>query len=319
MDDPGEIQLRRTYKELKVLGVGSFCKVKLGVHILTDTKVAIKILNRRKLASMDMGDKIRTEIDILAKCRHPHVVRLYEVIESKTAIFSIMEYVSEGELFEYIVKKQKLDESECLRLFQQVISGLDYCHANMVCHRDLKPENLLLDSEYRLKIVDFGFASRMRDGYWLSTSCGSPNYAAPEVISGQPYAGPEVDVWSAGVILFATLCGRLPFDDEDIRALFKNIRSGQYTVPSHVSAGPRALLAKMLDVDPAKRITLSEIRQDAWYNQDLPPYLQATAQVPLPCKILLLHSTKPFTLLYSMQDDTKLHTVPGTYGERPHG
>jgi len=150
---------------------------------------------------------------------------------------------------------------------------VEYCHRNMVVHRDLKPENLLLDSKLNVKIADFGLSNVMRDGHFLRTSCGSPNYAAPEVISGRLYAGPEVDVWSCGVILYALLCGSLPFDDESIPNLFKKIKGGIYTLPSHLSPSARDLIARTLLVDPLKRITIPEIRQHPWFVLHLPRYL----------------------------------------------
>ena len=153
------------------------------------------------------------------------------------------------------------------------MSGVEYCHRNMVVHRDLKPENLLLDAKSNVKIADFGLSNVMRDGHFLKTSCGSPNYAAPEVISGKLYSGPEVDVWSCGVILYALLCGSLPFDDESIPNLFKKIKGGIYNLPSHLSPGSRDLIARMLLVDPLKRITISEIRSHPWFVVHLPRYL----------------------------------------------
>ncbi|CAL9146019.1 unnamed protein product [Musa hybrid cultivar] len=154
-----------------------------------------------------------------------------------------------------------------------IISGVEYCHRNMVVHRDLKPENVLLDSKWNVKIADFGLSNVMRDGHFLKTSCGSPNYAAPEVISGKLYAGPEVDVWSCGVILYALLCGTLPFDDENIPNLFKKIKGGIYTLPSHLSPLARDLIPRMLIVDPMKRITIREIREHPWFQTHLPRYL----------------------------------------------
>jgi 5'-AMP-activated protein kinase catalytic alpha subunit len=184
-----------------------------------------------------------------------------------------MEYVKSGAVFDYIVEKGRLQEDEARNFFQQIISGVEYCHRNMVVHRDLKPENLLLDSKCNVKIADFGLSNIMRDGHFLKTSCGSPNYAAPEVISGKLYAGPEVDVWSCGVILYALLCGTLPFDDENIPNLFKKIKGGIYTLPSHLSPGARDLIPRMLVVDPMKRMTIPEIRQHAWFQLHLPRYL----------------------------------------------
>ncbi|KAK9107451.1 hypothetical protein Syun_023462 [Stephania yunnanensis] len=263
----------RNYKLGKTLGIGSFGKVKIAEHVLTGHKVAIKILNRRKIKSMEMEEKVRREIKILRLFMHPHIIRLYEVVDSPTDIYVVMEYVKSGELFDYIVEKGRLQEDEARNFFQQIISGVEYCHRNMVVHRDLKPENLLLDSKYNVKIADFGLSNIMRDGHFLKTSCGSPNYAAPEVISGKLYAGPEVDVWSCGVILYALLCGTLPFDDENIPNLFKKIKSGLYTLPSHLSAGARDLIPRMLVVEPMKRMTILEIRQHPWFQAHLPRYL----------------------------------------------
>ncbi|KAJ9173251.1 hypothetical protein P3X46_016408 [Hevea brasiliensis] len=261
------------YKLGKTLGIGSFGKVKIAEHALTGHKVAIKILNRRKIKNMEMEEKVRREIKILRLFMHPHIIRLYEVIETPTDIHVVMEYVKSGELFDYIVEKGRLQEDEARNFFQQIISGVEYCHRNMVVHRDLKPENLLLDSKCNVKIADFGLSNIMRDGHFLKTSCGSPNYAAPEVISGKLYAGPEVDVWSCGVILYALLCGTLPFDDENIPNLFKKIKGGIYTLPSHLSPGARDLIPRMLVVDPMKRMTIPEIRQHPWFQARLPRYL----------------------------------------------
>ncbi|XP_042391442.1 SNF1-related protein kinase catalytic subunit alpha KIN10-like isoform X2 [Zingiber officinale] len=263
----------QNYKLGKTLGIGTFGKFKIAEHLSTGHKVAIKILNRHKIKSMEMEEKVRREIKILRLFMHPHIIRLYEVIETHSDIYVVMEYVKSGELFDYIVEKGRLQEDEARCFFQQIISGVEYCHRNMVVHRDLKPENLLLDSKCNVKIADFGLSNVMRDGHFLKTSCGSPNYAAPEVITGKFYAGPEVDVWSCGVILYALLCGTLPFDDENIPNLFKKIKGGLYTLPSHLSALARDLIPKMLVVDPMKRITIGQIREQAWFKIRLPRYL----------------------------------------------
>jgi 5'-AMP-activated protein kinase catalytic alpha subunit len=271
----------QNYRLGKTLGIGSFGKVKVAEHILTGHKVAIKILNRKKIKQMDMEEKVRREIKILRLFMHPHIIRLYEVVETTNDIYVVMEYVKAGELFDYIVEKGRLLEDEARHFFQQIISGVEYCHRNMVVHRDLKPENLLLDSKMNVKIADFGLSNVMRDGHFLKTSCGSPNYAAPEVISGRLYAGPEVDVWSCGVILYALLCGSLPFDDENIPNLFKKIKGGIYTLPSHLSPGARDLIPRMLLVDPLKRITIPEIRQHPWFTVHLPRYLAVMQADPV--------------------------------------
>jgi 5'-AMP-activated protein kinase catalytic alpha subunit len=169
----------------ETLGVGTFGKVKIGTHQVTGHKVAIKILNRQKIKNLDVVTKIRREIQNMKLFRHPHIIKLYQVISTPSDIFMVMEYVSGGELFDYIVKHGRLKEHEARRFFQQIISGVDYCHRHMIVHRDLKPENLLLDSNLHVKIADFGLSNMMLDGEFLRTSCGSPNYAAPEVISGE--------------------------------------------------------------------------------------------------------------------------------------
>lgn len=255
------------------LGTGTFGKVKIGEHQLTKHKVAVKILNRQKIRSLDVVGKIRREIQNLKLFRHPHIIKLYQVISTPTDIFMIMEYVSGGELFDYIVKNGKLQEHEARRFFQQIISGVDYCHRHMIVHRDLKPENLLLDHNRHVKIADFGLSNMMLDGEFLRTSCGSPNYAAPEVISGKLYAGPEVDIWSCGVILYALLCGTLPFDDEHVPTLFRKIKSGIFAIPEYLNKNVISLLCQMLQVDPLKRATIEEIKRHEWFQRDLPNYL----------------------------------------------
>lgn len=261
------------YRLGKTLGVGSFGKVKLAEHEPTGKKVAVKILNRHKIRAQQMEEKLKREIKILKLCLHPHIIRLYEVIETSTDVFVVTEYSAGGELFDYIVERGRLAEPEARRFFQQIISGVEYCHKHMIAHRDLKPENLLLDEHSNLKIADFGLSNCMRDGCFLKTSCGSPNYAAPEVISGKLYAGPEVDIWSCGVIVYALLCGTLPFDDESIPYLFRKIKGGIYILPSYLTDSSKDLISKMLVTDPLKRINIDEIRQHPWFRQQLPRYL----------------------------------------------
>lgn len=264
------------YNLLQTIGVGSFGKVKLAVHSLTGHKVAMKILNRRKIATLDMDRRVRREIQYLKLLRHPHIIKLYEVITTPTDVIMVLEYLG-AEMFNYIVEGGKMPESSARRFFQQIISAVEYCHRHRIVHRDLKPENLLLDSYNNVKITDFGLSNIMIDGDFLKTSCGSPNYAAPEVITGKYYAGPEVDVWSCGVILYVMLTGRLPFDDEHIPNLFKKINSGAYVVPPYLSVEAKDLLARMIVVDPLRRATMADIRAHPWFSKDLPAYLQ-----PLP-------------------------------------
>mmetsp|Transcript_40714 Transcript_40714/g.95764 ORF Transcript_40714/g.95764 Transcript_40714/m.95764 type:complete len:511 (+) Transcript_40714:323-1855(+) len=279
MEDRGGRRSIDHYVLGKTLGIGSFGKVKLAVHKETSIKVAIKVLNKKKVQALDMNDKVWREINVLKLFSHPHIIRLYEVIDTPTDIYVVMEYVSGGELFDYIVAKGRLSEDEARRFFQQIIAGVEYCHKYMVVHRDLKPENLLLDASFNVKIADFGLSNMMKDGAFLKTSCGSPNYAAPEVISGQLYAGSEVDIWSCGVILYALLCGNLPFDDENIANLFKKIKGGVYTMPGYLSEGCRDLIPRMLVVDPLQRITVSQLRAHSWFKTNLPGYLASPAEI----------------------------------------
>ncbi|CAO1603136.1 MAG: hypothetical protein LQ349_005837 [Xanthoria aureola] len=261
------------YTVKRTLGEGSFGKVKLAVHRISGQEVALKIISRKKLISRDMAGRVEREIQYLQLLRHPHIIKLYTVITTPADIIMVLEYAG-GELFDYLVKHGKMAEPKARRFFQQIVCAVEYCHRHKIVHRDLKPENLLLDAELNVKIADFGLSNIMTDGNFLKTSCGSPNYAAPEVISGKLYAGPEVDVWSCGVILYVLLVGRLPFDDEFIPALFKKISAGNYNVPNYLSHGAKTIIHRMLRVNPVQRITVQEIRQDEWFNQDLEDYLK---------------------------------------------
>ncbi|KAJ3191072.1 5-AMP-activated protein kinase, catalytic [Irineochytrium annulatum] len=263
------------YTLLETLGVGSFGKVKLAVHSHTGLKVAMKIAN------LDMVSRLKREILYLKKLRHPHIIKLYEVISTPTDIILVMEYAG-GELFNYIVERGRMTEDDSRRFFQQIICAVEYCHKHKIVHRDLKPENVLLDELNQVKLGDFGLSNIMSDGDFLKTSCGSPNYAAPEVISGRQYEGPEIDVWSCGVILYVMLCGRLPFDDDYIPNLFKKINGGIFTLPNFLSPATKSMLSSMLIVDPLKRITIPEIRQKEWFNVGLPAYLHPQYVIPDP-------------------------------------
>ncbi|KAB5572675.1 Pkinase-domain-containing protein [Coniochaeta sp. 2T2.1] len=261
------------YNIIRTLGEGSFGKVKLAVHRSTGQQVALKIITRKKLISRDMQGRVEREIEYLQLLRHPHIIKLYTVIKTPTEIIMVLEYAGD-ELFDYIVTHGKMKENEARRFFQQMLCAVEYCHRHKIVHRDLKPENLLLDEHLNVKIADFGLSNIMTDGNFLKTSCGSPNYAAPEVIGGKLYAGPEVDVWSCGVILYVLLVGRLPFDDEHIPSLFAKIARGTYAVPAWMSPGAASLIKRMLAVNPVQRATIEDIRKDPWFQKDLPAYLQ---------------------------------------------
>ncbi|PVU88677.1 hypothetical protein BB560_006353 [Smittium megazygosporum] len=258
------------YTVVKTVGSGSFGKVKQAVHNYTKQVVALKVINRSKLVHSDMAGRVNREIQYLKMLRHPHIIKLYEVISTPTDIIMVIEFAG-GELFNYLVEKGRMSESNARKFFQQIIAAVEYSHRRGIVH------SLLLDPFDNVKVADFGLSNIIKDGEFLKTSCGSPNYAAPEVINGKLYAGPDVDVWSCGVILYVMLCGKLPFDDDNIPSLFKKISSGIFVVPSYVSPEAKHLIQQMLVVDPTSRITIPEIRKNKWFNVDLPDYLQ-----PLP-------------------------------------
>ncbi|KAK9758113.1 hypothetical protein RND81_01G208000 [Saponaria officinalis] len=203
--------------------------------------------------------------------KHPNVVQLHEVMASKTKIYMVLELVDGGELFDIIAKHGKLQENDARKYFQQLINAVDYCHSRGVYHRDLKPENLLLDSFGVLKIADFGlsvFSQQVREDGLLHTTCGTPNYVAPEVLTDKGYEGSASDVWSCGIILFVLMAGYLPFDDPNLMALYKKIQRADFAFPSCFSSGARNLIKRILDPNPSTRITLSDILQDKWFKKD---------------------------------------------------
>uniref|UniRef100_A0A8C8GRD0 Protein kinase domain-containing protein n=1 Tax=Oncorhynchus tshawytscha TaxID=74940 RepID=A0A8C8GRD0_ONCTS len=240
------------------------CLVKLGIHCVTCQKVAIKIVNREKLSESVLM-KVEREIAILKLIEHPHVLKLHDVYENKKYLYLVLEHVSGGELFDYLVKKGRLTPKEARKFFRQIISALDFCHSHSICHRDLKPENLLLDEKNNIRIADFGMASLQVGDSLLETSCGSPHYACPEVIRGEKYDGRKADVWSCGVILFALLVGALPFDDDNLRNLLEKVKLGVFHMPHFIPPDCQNLLRGMIEVDATKRLTLEQIQKHNWY------------------------------------------------------
>ncbi|XP_036819297.1 serine/threonine-protein kinase BRSK2 isoform X6 [Oncorhynchus mykiss] len=252
------------YRLEKTLGKGQTGLVKLGIHCVTCQKVAIKIVNREKLSESVLM-KVEREIAILKLIEHPHVLKLHDVYENKKYLYLVLEHVSGGELFDYLVKKGRLTPKEARKFFRQIISALDFCHSHSICHRDLKPENLLLDEKNNIRIADFGMASLQVGDSLLETSCGSPHYACPEVIRGEKYDGRKADVWSCGVILFALLVGALPFDDDNLRNLLEKVKLGVFHMPHFIPPDCQNLLRGMIEVDAAKRLTLEQIQKHNWY------------------------------------------------------
>uniref|UniRef100_A0A1I8A8Q2 non-specific serine/threonine protein kinase n=1 Tax=Steinernema glaseri TaxID=37863 RepID=A0A1I8A8Q2_9BILA len=253
------------------LGSGGFGKVKLATHLLTGQHVAIKIIDKRLIG--DDLPRVTTELAALKTLCHQNICRLYQYIETDTKFYVVMEYCSGGELFDYIVKKNRLEESEARHFFRQLVQAIAYVHASGFAHRDLKPENLLLTDDLHLKLIDFGLCANPRKGLnnSLSTCCGSPAYAAPELIQGLAYRGDEVDIWSMGVLLYTLLCGALPFEDNNMQTLYRKIIRGVYQEPEFLSTNSRNLLSSMLQVNPKKRITIKDLLLHPWMNH---AYLQ---------------------------------------------
>lgn len=249
------------------LGQGSFGKVMLGTHIATKQKVALKFIDYSKTKSQKERDNIKREVRLMQLLDHPNIVKLLEVIEQNQVTCIVLEYISGGELFDYIVSHRRLKEPEAIRFFRQVVQGIEYCHSNLVIHRDLKPENLLLDSNNNIKINDFGLSNTMQPGSFLNTYCGSPLYSSPEIILETSYIGPEVDVWALGVILYAMVTGYLPWDGDTLKQQVHNAVKAIYEVPPHVSPDCKDLISRCLCVDPKARATIAEIRQHAWLSK----------------------------------------------------
>ena len=263
--NPKEIICEFILKEK--LGEGAFGSVLLGINKQTGEKVAIKILEKSKLSKYENKIKLAREIEILKKLKHPNIIQLYSVIETQRQFLLIMEYIRGKELYQYILLKKKISEEEACLYFQQIISGIEYLHKLKIAHRDIKAENILIEQNSKtIKIVDFGLSNTYDDKEegLLSTACGSPCYAAPEMLEGKLYKGGKVDIWSAGVVLFAMLCGYLPFEDEDKNELYKKIINGKYSIPSHVSKQGRDLIYGLLNTNPRKRINISQIKKHSW-------------------------------------------------------
>ncbi|KAJ3430138.1 protein kinase [Anaeramoeba flamelloides] len=255
----------------KTLGKGSFAKVKLATHNKTKQKVAIKIIQKEDISnSKNLLDRVRREIAVQRLMKHPNVLRVYDVYETTEHLFIILEYVSGGELFDYIVEKGSVPREEARIFFQQIIFAIEYCHSFLIAHRDLKPENLLLDEHKNVKVADFGMAKIMAKNTLLETSCGSPHYASPEVIRGISYDGRKSDVWSCGVILYALLCGYLPFDDPNYSKLLHKVKSGRCKFPNKLMKNEKELIKRMLTVKPENRITIKEIKQHPWFRKNYP-------------------------------------------------
>ncbi|XP_069063234.1 serine/threonine-protein kinase MARK2 isoform X5 [Pleurodeles waltl] len=266
------------YRLLKTIGKGNFAKVKLARHVLTNKEVAVKIIDKTQLNSSSL-QKLFREVRIMKVLNHPNIVKLFEVIETEKTLYLVMEYASGGEVFDYLVAHGRMKEKEARAKFRQIVSAVQYCHQKLIVHRDLKAENLLLDADMNIKIADFGFSNEFTFGNKLDTFCGSPPYAAPELFQGKKYDGPEVDVWSLGVILYTLVSGSLPFDGQNLKELRERVLRGKYRIPFYMSTDCENLLKKFLILNPSKRGTLEQIMRDRWMNvghedDELKPYVE---------------------------------------------
>uniref|UniRef100_A0A8C7Y1M4 non-specific serine/threonine protein kinase n=1 Tax=Oryzias sinensis TaxID=183150 RepID=A0A8C7Y1M4_9TELE len=262
------------YRLLKTIGKGNFAKVKLARHVLTGKEVGGKI----KCIFLFLLQLFR-EVRIMKLLNHPNIVKLFEVIETDKTLYLVMEYASGGEVFDYLVAHGRMKEKEARAKFRQIVSAVQYCHQKCIVHRDLKAENLLLDAEMNIKIADFGFSNEFTLGNKLDTFCGSPPYAAPELFQGKKYDGPEVDVWSLGVILYTLVSGSLPFDGQNLKELRERVLRGKYRIPFYMSTDCENLLKKFLILNPSKRGSLEQIMRDRWMNvgyeeEELKPYIE---------------------------------------------
>ncbi|XP_047186285.1 MAP/microtubule affinity-regulating kinase 4 isoform X3 [Scophthalmus maximus] len=277
------------YRLLKTIGKGNFAKVKLARHILTGKEVAIKIIDKTQLNPTSL-QKLFREVRIMKGLNHPNIVQLFEVIETDKTLYLIMEYASGGEVFDYLVSHGRMKEVEARAKFRQIVSAVHYCHTKNIVHRDLKAENLLLDADANIKIADFGFSNEFTLGNKLDTFCGSPPYAAPELFQGKKYDGPEVDVWSLGVILYTLVSGSLPFDGQNLKELRERVLRGKYRVPFYMSTDCEGILRRFLVLNPTKRCTLDQVMKDKWINsgydgEDLKPHIEPVEDFSDPARI----------------------------------
>lgn len=263
--------LMERYEFGRLLGQGNFAKVYYAKNLKTGQNAAIKVIDKEKILKVGLINQIKREIAVMKLVKHPNVLQLHEVMASKTKIYFVIEYAKGDELFKKVAKG-RLKEDVARKYFQQLISAVDFCHSRGVYHRDLKPENLLLDEDGDLKVSDFGLSafveSNCQDGL-LHTTCGTPAYVAPEVISRKGYDGAKADIWSCGVILYVLLAGYLPFHDANLLLLYKKASKAEYRFPAWFSPEARKLVSKMLDPNPNTRISTSKIMETPWFRKGL--------------------------------------------------
>ncbi|OHT05532.1 CAMK family protein kinase [Tritrichomonas foetus] len=254
------------YQFRAVLGEGATSVVKLAFHTKSMQYFACKVVSKLHLSTRNRLEKFQTEIKVMRSIHHPHIVQLIELLEDENFYYAIMEFCARGELFEYIATNKKLSETESKLKMKQILEAVSYIHSLGIAHRDLKPENLLLDTCYHIKLSDFGFSRYVETNNLVRTPCGSPCYASPECLSGQPYDPMKSDIWSCGVILYVMVTGQLPWTQRNSAQLFKQIQEGDYKTPSFLSDQCRDLITKMMCVDFNKRISIEEAFNHPWIN-----------------------------------------------------
>ncbi|XP_018598323.2 serine/threonine-protein kinase SIK2-like [Scleropages formosus] len=253
----------------RTLGKGNFAVVKLARHRITKSEVAIKIIDKTQLDAVNL-EKVYREVQIMKMLDHPHIIKLYQVMETKNMLYLVTEYAKSGEIFDYLASHGRLSETEARRKFWQILSAVEYCHNRHIVHRDLKAENLLLDGHMNIKIADFGFGNFFKPGEPLATWCGSPPYAAPEVFEGQQYEGPQLDIWSMGVVLYVLVCGALPFDGPSLPVLRQRVLEGRFRIPYFMTEDCEHLIRRMLVLDPSKRLSVAQIKEHRWMAMEVP-------------------------------------------------
>ena len=280
----------------EVLGDGGFAKVYLGMHIPTKERVAIKVIDKEELFSEEENKKrLLLEISILKKVRHKNIIKLYEIMETPQTIYLVMEYCNSGELFDFIVSKDKLNEKQACAFYQEVIDALSYLHSQNIVHRDIKPENILLNKINRninCKLIDFGISRTFEKNQLIETPCGTASYAPPEMHNGEAYSPILSDAWSSGVLLFSMVCGYLPFSEEDEYENIRNILKGNYEIPDDGELSPELidLIKHLLDINPETRYNLEKIKAHPWFNlvpqNPRPGIIIGYHRIPIDDKIL---------------------------------
>ncbi|KAK0069241.1 serine/threonine-protein kinase SIK2, partial [Biomphalaria pfeifferi] len=251
----------------RTIGKGNFAVVKLAKHRITKTEVAIKIIDKTQLDEANLK-KVYREVQIMKLISHNHIIKLYQVMETKNMLYLVSEYAPNGEIFDYIAQHGRMSEPEARKKFWQILSAVEYCHNHRIVHRDLKAENLLLDANMNIKIADFGFGNFFEQNEQLATWCGSPPYAAPEVYEGKKYLGPQIDIWSLGVVLYVLVCGALPFDGANLQVLRDRVLSGRFRIPYFMSSECEHLIRRMLVLEPSKRYSIVQIQSHRWMQME---------------------------------------------------